>query len=63
MKFRYDDEVDALYIELISGEVKESEEVKPGLILDIGQDGNVIGIELLDASKKIGKKLNLVVEL
>lgn len=63
MKFRYDSDADALYIELTQGQIKESEEVKPGVILDLGQDGNLIGIELLSASKRIGKKLDLVVEL
>ncbi len=33
--------------------IEESDEVEPGIILDYDAEGNVIGIEVLDASKKI----------
>ena len=54
MKAHYDPEVDALAIKW-GGDIPygESNEVEPGVILDYDKDGNVIGIEVLDASKKI----------
>jgi uncharacterized protein YuzE len=52
MKVKYDKEVDILYIRLSDGPVKESDEDKPGIILDYAADGSIVGIEILDASKK-----------
>ena len=63
MKFNYDSEVDVLYIQLKDEDITESEEVRPGVVLDIGKDGNLVGIEILDASVKFGHKPDLVVEL
>lgn len=52
MKINYDSEADALYIQ-ISGEKPEGViEVKEGLNIDISKDGKIIGLELLEASKK-----------
>ncbi len=53
MKVTYDQEVDILNIELTDGEIEESDEDKPGVILDYDVDGNVVSIEILDASKRI----------
>lgn len=52
MKVKYDKEVDILYIRLSDGLVKESDEGKPGIILDYAADGSIVAIEILDASKK-----------
>lgn len=53
MDAHYDPEVDALAINWGNAPIEESDEVEPGVILDYDKDGNVIGIEVLDASKKI----------
>lgn len=53
MKGHYDATVDALAINWSDAPIEESDEVEPGLILDYDKDGNVIGIELLNASEKI----------
>ncbi len=54
MKFTYDAETDALYIDLKEGRVKESEEVAPGFVLDFDVEGNVLGIDIdSGASKKV----------
>jgi uncharacterized protein YuzE len=47
----YDEEADVLY--LISKEGKEEEfiEISPGINVELDQDGNVIGVEILNASK------------
>ena len=53
MKVKYDKEVDVLYITLSDLPVKESDESKPGIILDYSDQENVVAIEILDASKKM----------
>jgi uncharacterized protein YuzE len=53
MKVRYDPEVDVLRIVLSNALVEESDESKPGVILDYDKSGNVVGLEVLDASKRI----------
>ena len=57
MKARYDPEVDALSIKWGETQYAESNEVAPGIILDYDLDGNVIGVEVLDASKQIEQYL------
>lgn len=51
MKVKYDAEVDVLRITLNDEPVEESDESKPGVILDYDARGKVIGLEVLDASK------------
>ena len=53
MKVIYDREVDILRILFRDTPIEESDEQKPGLILDYDKDGNVVGLEMLHASKKI----------
>ncbi len=53
MKGHYDAAVDALAINWGDAPIAESDEVEPGLILDYDKDGNVVGVELLNASEKI----------
>lgn len=51
MKLRYDEQVDILYIRLKETPYHESDEIKEGIILDYDKEGNIIGIEILDASE------------
>ena len=53
MKVTYDPEVDALTIILSDAAVEESDETKPGVILDYDTEGNVVGLEILNASKRV----------
>jgi uncharacterized protein YuzE len=53
LKIEYDCEADALYIRLSELPVAESDEHKPGLSIDYADDGSVIGIEILDASRRM----------
>ncbi len=62
MRFSYDPNADALYIRFNEGTIDETDEVFPGIILDIDTKGNPVGIEILNASKKLGKP-PLTVEL
>ena len=59
MKVKYDPEVDVLSIVLSDAAVEESDEDKPGVILDYDASGNVVGIEILDASKRMGNPLSV----
>ena len=52
MKVTYDPEVDVLRILLSDAPIEESDEEKPGVILDYDKDGNVVGLEILEASKR-----------
>lgn len=53
MKVTYDPEVDVLRILLRDVAVEESDEDKPGVILDYDRDGNIVGIEVLNASQRV----------
>jgi uncharacterized protein YuzE len=59
MKVRYDPEVDVLSIALSDAPVEESDEDKPGVILDYDIHGNVVGLEILDASKRMGNPMSV----
>jgi uncharacterized protein YuzE len=53
MKVYYDEKVDALYLEFGKGKPDGVIEISEGVNLDLTNDGNIIGIEILNSSKKI----------
>jgi uncharacterized protein YuzE len=53
MKVIYDPEVDVLRIFFSSAPIEESDEDKPGVIIDYDTEGNLIGLEILDASTRV----------
>ncbi|HEX4706182.1 MAG TPA: DUF2283 domain-containing protein, partial [Candidatus Udaeobacter sp.] len=53
MKVTYDPEVDVLRILFRNAPIEESDEDKPGVILDYDKEGNVVGLEVLNASQRI----------
>ncbi len=53
MKITYDAEMDILRILLNDQPIEESDEEKSGLILDYDKQGNIVGMEILDASKRV----------
>jgi len=53
MRVTYDPEVDVLRILFSNAAIEESDEDKPGVILDYDKNGNVVGMEILDASKRV----------
>ncbi len=54
MKVRYDSETDTLTVIFSDSPIVESDEDKPGTILDYDAAGNLVSIEILDASRKVG---------
>lgn len=56
MKVAYDTEADALYLGIGTGEFAENKEVMPGVILDIGKEGRLLGVEILEASRRYSLK-------
>ena len=53
MKITYDPKVDVLRVVFSGAKIQESDEDKPGVVLDYDKDGNVVGIEILNASKRV----------
>ena len=53
MKVTYNTETDTLRIILSEVAIDESDEDKPGVVLDYDAAGNVVGMEILDASKRM----------
>ncbi len=54
MKVIYDGETDTLTVIFTEMPVVESDEDKPGVILDYDDAGNLVSLEILDASQRVG---------
>ena len=63
MKVHYDDEVDAIYIELGNQKPVGVIEISEGVNLDTTTDDKIVGIEILNASKKMNIKTIFSYEL
>jgi uncharacterized protein YuzE len=64
MKVVYDKETDTLIITLREERIRESDEVRPGVIADFGYDGQLVRFEILQASRIVQKasEMQFVVE-
>lgn len=53
MKVHFDEKIDALYFRLDDSKIVESEEVKPGIVLDYNDKNQVVGVEILNVKKRV----------
>jgi len=56
MKLNYYSETDSLYIDLSEKPSSESREISEGVVLDYDAEGNLVGIDIDNASKKVQLK-------
>ena len=56
MKLNYYPETDSLYIDLSEKTSVESKEISAGIVLDYDADGNLVGIDIDNASRKVQLK-------
>lgn len=54
---RYDPEVDAAFITFSPGQIIESEEVRPGVVLDFDSDGRIVAMEVMSASERLAPSM------
>jgi len=60
MKVTYDADVDILRILFRDAPIEESDEDKPGVILDYDKEGNIVGLEVLNASRRVENPRGMV---
>jgi YD repeat-containing protein len=53
MRITYDEEVDVVRIEFRNAVIAETDEDRPGILLDYDAEGNVVSIEILEASRRM----------
>ena len=63
MKIEYDNEVDALQIWFANAKPVDSRDVAEGVTIDLDEQGNMVGLEVLDAAEKWGLESILTVTL
>ena len=63
MKVIYDPETDTLSIIFRKTKISESDELKEGIIIDYGQDGKIVSMEILDASEQVSEPQGIFYEL
>jgi uncharacterized protein YuzE len=56
-KVRYDAKADVLYLVCDEGEIARSLEVSQGITVEFGDAGNILGVEILRASKVLTEKV------
>lgn len=60
MHIKFNKEKDVIYLKFSDTKVVESNEKKPGIIIDYNKDGKIVGIELLDASQRTDNPASVV---
>lgn len=53
MKIEYDPEADALYIQIREARVDDNIDIEDGVSVDVDEGGHIVGVEILDASKRL----------
>jgi len=57
VRVEYDKDLDIMYVRLREGKYAFSEEINENAIIDLGDDGKILAIEILDVSKILGPEL------
>jgi uncharacterized protein YuzE len=52
MRVRVDRDADAVYVNLTDRPIKDSAEIAEGIVVDYDDEGRIVGVEILDASKR-----------
>ena len=63
MRVIYNKETDSLVITLRDDRIKESDEVRPGVIADFGYDGGIVRFEIMQASRVVGNTEEMQFEI
>ena len=63
MKVVYDPDKDILQISLVPTPVEETTQIAPGLVLDYDEDGQVVGLELRKASKRVDNPYSIAYQV
>ncbi len=63
MRVLYNKETDSLVITLREDRIKESDEVRPGIIADFGYDGGIVRFEIMQASRVVGNSKEMQFEV
>ena len=53
MRVHFDEKADALYLRLDDSKVIDSEEVRPGVVLDFNDQNQVVGIEIRKVKERV----------
>jgi len=53
MKVHFDEKADAVYIRLDDSKITDSEEVRPGVVLDFNEQNHVVGVEILKVRDRV----------
>ncbi|MEK7251400.1 MAG: DUF2283 domain-containing protein [Bacteroidota bacterium] len=63
MKVIYDPHADTMNVIFREERIKESDEVREGVVVDFGYDGNIVGFEILNATQHVAQPRALTFEL
>jgi uncharacterized protein YuzE len=64
LKIEYDREADALYIQIREADVEDNIDIEDGVTVDLDGEKHIVGIEILDVSKRLSVKdlVNITIE-
>jgi len=64
LKIEYDKEADALYIQFREASIEDNIDIEEGVTVDLDEKKHIVGIEILDASKRLSLKdlVNITIE-
>ena len=56
MKIKYHADVDAVFLRFTDADIRESEEMEIGVIVDLDTDGKIVPLEFLNAKERFSAK-------